>query len=130
MEEHNNIMLMTLPSRIESPEAQEYLRLRQTEELKKLWRRLAEEERPEQHEENERIHRRKLARATWEEANAEARRQMGSAVDGAGNHELRAMRIGTASNLTSVTMVSSHIAKNRSGSNIGVQGPAGVIPEV
>jgi len=51
MEEHNNIMLMTLPSRINSPKAQEYLRLRQTEELKKLRKMLAEEERLEQEEE-------------------------------------------------------------------------------
>ena len=50
MEEQNFIMLMTLPSRIDSPEAQEYLRLRQSEELKKLRRRLAEDQRREEQE--------------------------------------------------------------------------------
>ena len=55
MEERNNIMLMTLPSRIDSPEAQEYQRLRQTEELKKLRKRLAKEECLEQEKEAEKI---------------------------------------------------------------------------
>lgn len=68
MEEHNSIMLMTLPSRIDSPEAQEYLRLRQTEELKKLRKRLAEEERLEQEEEVEKIRAAEHARAAREAA--------------------------------------------------------------
>ena len=71
MEEHNSIMLMTLPSRIDTPEAQEYLRLRQAEELKKLRRRLAEDERREELEDM--LRHREVPAATAVEAGARER---------------------------------------------------------
>jgi hypothetical protein len=44
LEDHNMLLLMT---NSQTPEAQEYLRLRQAEELKKLRRRLADQEQQE-----------------------------------------------------------------------------------
>ncbi len=45
LEEQNMLLLMTMPDdRITTPEAREYLRLRRGDELKKLRRKLVEEE--------------------------------------------------------------------------------------